>query len=251
MPDWMRRLFWILAFVAGLQLQGGMALAQGAVDENLLDDLSADYAQSEESKVPDPLEGWNRLVFSVNDKLYIYALQPAARGYAAAIPREIRTGLKNVFANLGYPIRMVNCVLQGKFDRAARETGAFLLNSSVGGLGLLDVAKTMPGLNAPQPREDTGQTLGHWGLPQGLYLVWPVVGPSTLRDSLGRFGDYFLNPLSFVDPSWLGTSLKIGDRINTQSFNPDEYEELKQGALDPYTSFQDGYLQYRRKQVQQ
>ena len=251
MLNWFVRALWVLVCVAAVQVPGTMALAQGTIEESLLDDLTADYEQSEESKVPDPLEGWNRVVFSVNDKLYLYVLQPAARGYAAAIPREIRTGLKNVFTNLGYPIRMVNCMLQGKFDRAARETGAFLLNSSVGGLGLLDVAKTMPELNAPQPREDTGQTLGHWGLPQGLYLVWPVVGPSTLRDSLGRVGDYFLNPLSFVDPSWLGTSLKIGDRINTQSFNPDEYEELKQGALDPYTSFQDGYLQYRRKQVQQ
>lgn len=241
----------MLICLAGLQLPGSPGWAQGAGDEALLEELAADYEQAGDREVSDPLETWNRAVFSLNDKLYLYLLQPTARGYATVVPEEIRTGVRNVFNNVQFPLRLVNSLLQGKWTRAAQETGSFLINSSVGVLGLLEVSKTMPGLSADLPREDTGQTLGVWGCPEGVYLVWPVLGPSNVRDTLGRIGDYFLNPLSYLDSLWLRRGLKAGERINAQSFNPDEYEEMKQGTLDPYTAFQDGYLQFRRKQIQQ
>ncbi len=245
-----RFFFVFFCLLPGLLLQANPAWSQEAGDESFLDELNADYEQTEKTAVPDPLETWNRAVFSLNDRLYLYLLQPAAEGYAAVVPEEIRTGVRNVFNNVQFPIRLVNSLLQGKWTRAAQETGSFLINSSVGGLGLLEVSKTMPGLPADLPREDTGQTLGVWGCPEGMYLVWPVLGPSNVRDTLGRVGDYFLNPLSYLDSLWLRRGLKAGERINAQSFNPDEYEEMKQGTLDPYTAFQDGYLQYRRKQIQ-
>ncbi len=246
-----RFFFVLLCLLPGLLLQANPAWSQGAGEESLLDELSADYEQTEKTAVPDPLESWNRLVFSLNDKLYLYFLQPAAEGYARVMPEEIRKGVRNVFTNLKFPIRLVNNLLQGKWTRAAQETGSFLIDSSVGMLGLAQISKTMPGLSSSVPGEDTGQTLGYWGCPEGVYLVWPVLGPSTVRDSFGRVGDYFLNPLSYLDSLWLRRGLKAGERINSQSFNPDEYEEMKQGAMDPYTAFQDGYLQYRRKQIQQ
>ncbi|MCF8104368.1 MAG: VacJ family lipoprotein [Desulfohalobiaceae bacterium] len=240
----------IVALVFGVLLFPGSLPAQDSSDDLLFDELSADYTEGgNREDVPDPLEGWNRAVFAFNDSLYICLLQPLAKGYGKVVPREIRQGLDNIFENLRYPIRLINSLFQGKFDRAAKETGSFLLDSTVGMLGLAEVSTEFESLSSPLPEEDTGQTLGKWGVDNGFYIVWPVLGPSTLRDTFGRVGDYFLNPLTYVNPGILSTGLKAGDRINSQSFNPDEYEELKEGALDPYTAFKDGYLQYREAQV--
>lgn len=228
----------------------GLLQAEEVQDDLLLEELDADYSGDSGQVVPDPLKGWNKAVFTVNDKLYIYLLQPVAKGYQKVLPEEIRQGIDNVFTNLRFPVRLVNNLLQGKFKRAAQETGSFLLNSSVGILGFAEVSSEFESLSYPLPTEDSGQTFGTWGLGQGFYIVWPVLGPSTLRDSFGLLGDRFLDPLTYVDPFALSTGLKAGDRINSMSFNPDEYQELKQGALDPYTAFKDGYLQYREAQVE-
>ena len=241
----------IVALVFGVLLVPVSLSAQDLSEDLLLDELSADYTEDRGGQdVPDPLEGWNRTVFAFNDSLYSCVLQPLASGYATVVPKEIRQGLDNVFENLRYPIRLINSLFQGKFDRAAKETGSFLLDSTVGLLGLAEVSTEFESLSSPPPEEDTGQTLGTWGIDNGFYIVWPVLGPSTLRDTFGRVGDYFLNPLSYLNPSILSTGLKTGHRINSLSFNPDKYEELKEGALDPYTAFKDGYLQYRETQVE-
>ncbi len=239
-----------VALVFGLMLLPDSLPAQDPSEDLLVDELSADYTLDRAGQDgPDPLEAWNRAVFAFNDSLYICLLQPLAKGYGKVVPHEIRQGIDNIFENLRYPIRLINSLFQGKFNRAAKETGSFLLDSSVGLLGLVEVSTEFEALSSPLPEEDTGQTLGAWGIGQGFYIVWPVLGPSTVRDSFGRVGDYFLNPLTYVDPSSLSTGLKSEDRINSLSFNPDQYEELKQGALDPYTGFKDGYLQYRAAQV--
>lgn len=207
---------------------------------------------AEEERAPriaDPLEGWNRAMFTFNDKLYFYFLKPVSRTYALFVPEALRVGVRNIFTNLAYPVRAVNSVLQGKGAKAARETGSFALNTTFGFLGLVRIADEIPSLEASP--EDTGQTLAAWGAGNGFYIVWPVLGASTLRDSVGRVGDSFLDPLTYVDPSELRWGLRGGERVNETSLRLGEYEDLKEGALDPYVALRDAYLQYRQSLVEE
>ena len=216
-----------------------------AMSQDLFDELSNDYTVQEEQAVPDPLEPVNRFFFQVNDKLYFYLLKPVAQGYEAVLPEPVREGIGNVFYNIGYPGRLVNNVLQARFVRALQETGIFVVNTLFGFGGLMEPARESEALRPAPPEKDTGLTLGTWGLDHGCYLVLPVLGPASARDGVGRVGDSFLNPLTYVEPSLLSTGLKAGERVNALSFRLGEYEEIKAGSMDPYTAVKDGYLQYR------
>jgi phospholipid-binding lipoprotein MlaA len=219
--------------------------------EFLDDDLSflKDEKPSTAATVPDPLISWNRVMFQFNDKLYFWVLKPVAKGYRAVFPEPVRTGVKNFFFNLTTPIRFASCLLQGKLGPAGRELGRFFINSSVGVLGLGNPAKAFPKFNPPE--EDLGQTLGVYGLGNGIYIVWPVLGPSTLRDSVGLAGDYFLDPVSYVTPWWDATAIDGVKTINATSFRIGDYEALKSAALDPYEALRDAYIQNRRTLVRQ
>lgn len=199
--------------------------------------------------VADPLSGWNRAVFNFNDKMYFWALKPIAQGYKAVVPTPARQGIRNFFHNLGAPIRIVNCFLQGKMNAAASEMCRFVYDSTFGVLGFMDPAKDYPHLNPPE--EDFGQTLGLFGIGNGIYLVLPFLGPSTLRDTVGLGGDYFLSPTAYIDPAAVGWSMKAEDSVNDLSFRIGQYEELKAAAIEPYISFKDGYIQYRNKKISQ
>jgi phospholipid-binding lipoprotein MlaA len=203
--------------------------------------------QSPVSVVADPFEPFNRAMFSVNDRLYFWVLKPVARGYNAVLPARVRRGVGNFFYNARFPIRLVNNLFQGKFKSAALESERFFLNTFFGGLGLADLSDRHPELRVSA--EDTGQTLGSYGLGNGFYIVWPVIGPSTLRDSVGRAGDYFLDPLSYLDAQEAEYGAKAGDQINSISSSLGEYESIKQAALDPYIAVRDGYIQYRNNLV--
>jgi phospholipid-binding lipoprotein MlaA len=198
--------------------------------------------------VADPLEPLNRVMFTFNDRLYFWVLKPAAKGYSAVVPETVRRGVGNFFYNIRFPIRFVNNILQGKFMSAALEFDRFFINTFFGGLGLADLSDRHPELRVP--REDTGQTLGKYGFGNGIYIVWPLLGPSTLRDSVGLAGDFFLDPLSYVDPSDAATGAKVGDRVNVVSFSIGEYEAIKAAAFDPYVAIRDGYIQYRQSQIE-
>ena len=132
---------------------------------------------------------------------------------------------------------------------AASEMCRFVYDTSFGVLGFWDPAKDYPHLNPPE--EDLGQTLGLFGVGNGIYLVLPFLGPSTLRDAAGLGGDYFLNPASYIDPAWVGWTMKGEDSVNSLSFRIGQYEEMKEAAIEPYTSFKDGYIQYRNKKISQ
>jgi phospholipid-binding lipoprotein MlaA len=199
--------------------------------------------------IADPLSGLNRALFQFNDKLYFWALKPIAQGYKAVIPTPVRQGVQNFFHNLGAPVRIVNCFLQGKMGAAASEMCRFVYDTTFGILGFWDPAKDYPHLNPPE--EDFGQTLGLFGVGNGIYLVLPFLGPSTLRDTVGLGGDYFLTPTAYIDPAALAWSLKAEDSVNDLSFRIGQYEELKDAAIEPYTSFKDGYIQYRNKKISQ
>jgi phospholipid-binding lipoprotein MlaA len=170
-----------------------------------------------------------------------------ARGYARVVPQPVRVGIRNFFQNLLAPIRVVNSLLQGRFHRGAVETGRFMINSTVGLLGFLDVAQSQFQLDAPE-EEDFGQTLARFGIGDGIYLVLPFLGPSSLRDGAGRAVDAFLNPLFYLRELESIGAYTL-DHVNATSLRLGDYESIKKSALDPYESFKNIYLQYRKERI--
>ena len=224
------------------------------VEETALQDEYDEWIDDleEEESVPeihDPLERFNRGIFAFNDFFYFKALKPVAQGYRFITPEPVRVRVKNFFYNIGFPVRFVNNILQIKFKRAGQDTCQFVFNSTVGILGFFNPAQKYPWLNPPP--EDTGQTLGTWGIGNGLYIVLPILGPSTLRDSVGIVGDYFLQPVSYIEPFYISLSARSYEIVNKTSLSIGEYESLKESALDPYIAFKDAYIQYREKAIQE
>lgn len=216
--------------------------------EDKLDEFDDEF-EKEKVEVSDPLEPWNRAMFHFNDKLYFWILKPIARGYRAVIPKSARICVKNFFHNLTTPIRLVNSLLQGKGSSAAAEFGRFAFNSTVGVLGFGNPARHYPVLNPAD--EDLGQTLGTYGIGNGLYIYWPILGPSTLRDSIGFTGDWYLNPVSYVEPTEASLGIKGYEIVNNTSLRIGEYESIKKASVDPYVAIRNGYIQYRRKKVEE
>jgi phospholipid-binding lipoprotein MlaA len=208
---------------------------------------NADSDDEPAVQVADPLIGWNRIMFHINDKLYFWVLKPVSKGYRVVIPTKVRIGLKNFFTNLLGPLRFTNCLLQNKGEAAEAELVRFVMNSTIGVLGFGNPAKKYPNLALND--EDFGQTFGRWGIGQGFYIVWPVLGPSTLRDSFGMVGDSFLKPYYYVEPRESILGLWALDRVNTVSFHIGDWESFKEMALDPYEASRDFHIQYRKNQV--
>jgi phospholipid-binding lipoprotein MlaA len=220
------------------------------VEKSFEDDLFEKEFEAQQVQVADPLSSWNKGMFQINDKLYFWLLKPLARGYMAITPDRFRRGVKNFFYNLTMPVRLVNCLLQGKGNAAASEFSRFVVNTTAGGLGFGDPAAQNPDLIV-STGEDLGQTFGKYGIGNGFYIVWPILGPSTLRDSVGLVGDFFLNPLSYVEYSETWVAVKVFDLVNQTSFHIGEYEALKNSALDPYVALRNSYLQYREKKIKE
>ncbi len=210
-------------------------------------DLFDDEFEEDKVQVADPLAFWNRAMFHFNDKFYFWILKPVAKGYRAVIPSTVRIGVRNFFTNLTTPIRLVNCILQWKWQAANAESVRFLLNSTVGVLGFGNPAKKYPKLNPSE--EDSGQTLGAYGIGNGFYIVWPFLGPSTLRDSVGLVGDFFLNPVFYVEPMEAAVGIKAYEIVNETSFKIGDYESLKKAAINPYDALRDVYIQHRKSKV--
>jgi phospholipid-binding lipoprotein MlaA len=233
-----------------LQLSAPQKTTLSAEEEKLLEDDFDDWEDAETEDigtVADPLEWFNRAMFQFNDKLYFWLLKPVAQGYRAVTPQSMRTGVKNFFTNLRSPIRLVNCVLQGKTQAAEAELAKFLYNTTIGLLGFGNPAKKYAKLN-PDP-EDFGQTLGHYGIGDVFYIVWPIFWSSTLRDSFGRAGDFFLDPISYADPAQMSWGITAYDYVNRTSLILGDYESLKNLALDPYEALRNAYIQMRRSRI--
>lgn len=216
-------------------------------DNNEETDPFAETAKTEYA--PDPLERMNRAFFIFNDKLYFWFLKPVAQVYGTFIPPGLRTCIRNGFDNLRFPTRFVNNVLQGKFKAAGIETGRFLINSTIGFAGFFEIAGRDFDLLPPHD-EDTGQTLGFYGLKPGFYIVWPVLGPSTVRDTFGLAGDTVLHPLFWLPQDyWVSAAIRTGQIVNNASLRIGEYEDFKKAALDPYASMRQAYLQNRENDI--
>ncbi|MDP5325345.1 MAG: VacJ family lipoprotein [Litorivicinaceae bacterium] len=144
----------------------------------------------------DPFESWNRSIFEFNERADRYVLKPVAQGYDAITPEPVQQGVRNFFNNLGEPVTVVNALLQGKPEKAARSLTRFVFNSTIGLYGLFDVAG---GMGLERDDEDFGQTLAMWGVGSGPYLVLPILGPSDVRGLSGRIVDRPLNPVDWQD----------------------------------------------------
>ncbi|MBC8316554.1 MAG: VacJ family lipoprotein [Desulfobulbaceae bacterium] len=211
-------------------------------DDDFLEDSNDIY-------VMDPLEPVNRFFFQVNDTLYFWLLKPVGRVYGAVIAEDFRICIRNAFNNILMPVRFVNNVLQGKFGNAGIEMSRFLINTTAGIAGFGDPAKDIWGLKAHP--EDLGQTLGFYGIGNGIYFCWPILGPSTLRDTIGMAGDSYLDPLHYVMESDYdtGVSIQAEKAVNKTSLIIGDYESLIEASFDPYIALRDAYLQQRDKRV--
>jgi phospholipid-binding lipoprotein MlaA len=210
-------------------------------------DFPEDEASVSPVRIADPLAPLNRVTFQVNDKLYFWLLKPAAQGYNFVIPKDFRFCVSNFFSNVLTPVRLANCILQGKFKNAGTEVARFFVNTTFGILGFGDPGKVV--FNMDISDEDLGQTLGRWGFGNGFYIVWPIVGPSTFRDSVGFGGDLFVNPLTYVEPFAAAAAIGGYRRFNDLSLRIGEYEAIKEAAIEPYTAVRDGYIQFRNSLV--
>ena len=200
----------------------------------------------------DVWEGWNRGTQGFNDDVDKAILKPVAKGYEAITPEPIDEGVTNFFSNLNDIGVMVNDVLQFKMLQAGMDLSRFIINSSVGLGGMIDVASMV---DLPKHNEDFGQTLGYWGVPAGPYLVLPFVGPSSPRDLVGMIGDAALNPLTYVSifGGAVGSAVTGGasavDVTDTRAGLMSTEKVLNEGSVDRYDFIKSSYEQHREYEV--
>lgn len=198
--------------------------------------------------VSDPLEPVNRAFYHFNDKLYFWVLKPVSQGYGWALPLPARRGVKNFFSNITTPVRLVNCALQAEFGGAWVELERFVINTTVGVAGFGDPARNR--WNIEKQDEDLGQTLGSYGVGPWIYINWPILGPSNVRDTVGYVGDLFLDPINYVVPNYAySVGIRAYETVNSTSLRANDYEDFKNSAIDPYVAMRDAYYQYRRDAI--
>jgi phospholipid-binding lipoprotein MlaA len=216
------------------------------------EDLSSEEGEKADH-IPDPFRPWNNAMFQINDRLYFWVLKPVAEGYKRAVSEPIRNLFYNFFDNLRAPARLVNNLLQGKMKGAGNEFVRFVFNSTAGLVGFADAAKEL--LHIQRTSVDFGQTLGHYGVGQWFYLVWPIIGPSSPRDTLGFAVDRAMYPLSYISYTNISfgaaTGIAVFETISDTSFNIGDYEAFKKAAIDPYVSMRSAYVQNRKKTVEE
>jgi len=220
-----------------LPLSGALSMVGCASTESST--LAAEASAPAVSAV-DPFEGFNRPVYDFNMGLDKYFLKPISDGYQFVTPDFMQTGVTNFFNNLKGINVVLNDLLQGKFAQSASDTGRFLTNTTVGVVGLFDVAT---GWGMEQNVEDFGQTLAVWGVDQGAYLVLPIMGPTTVRDGGGIILDKAANPGTYVP----GTGILEG--INERANAEGALNFINEAALDPYVFTRESFLQYRNNLI--
>ena len=204
------------------------------------DPFASDNASSK-PKISDPMEPMNRTFFHFNNWLYRRVLRPVSKGYGMVAPKPFRVCVDRLFINLKFPVRVVNNVLEARFKSAGIETVRFVVNSTVGVAGLFDPA-TRWKLKA-QPA-DFDQTFAIYRIPSGIFLNWPVLGPSTVRGTAGMAGDEALNPLWYVDVPLAVTAGASGVKtVNRTSLHIEEYDDLMSATLDPYVVVRSAYIE--------
>jgi len=196
----------------------------------------------------DPWEPYNEAMFGFNHKVFDrYLLKPVATAWDTVVPDPFQRSLKNAFENLAMPRRLVNSLLQLKFKGAGYEVIRFVLNSTIGVAGLFDIA-TEGGI--PKSDEDTGQTLGVYGVGPGPYLILPILPPLTVRDGFGYAVDAALDPLNYVIPFAATAGKTAGNTVNDRSLNLEFFESVEENTVDLYSAVRNAYLQRRQNAIQ-
>jgi phospholipid-binding lipoprotein MlaA len=194
----------------------------------------------------DPLEGMNRGIYKFNDVADTYAIKPVASAYKAVAPTPVRKGFNNFFNNLGSITTVLNDLLQLKFANAFTDAGRFIINSTFGLAGFIDVASMD---NIPNHKEDFGQTLGYWGMTDSAYLVLPLLGPSTIRDTGGlAFDTVTSDPITYthnIGEIRLHNQLRAAQLVDRRTELLDAKDIVDNASLDPYAFTRDAYLQRR------
>lgn len=227
---------------------------EDSTDNDSSDSVATDDSDEDEEEIWDPLEGFNRGMFWFNQQFDDYILEPVATGYHDVTPDPVERGIGNFFNNLLYPSNLISSLLELDFPLATEHTGRFLVNTTVGVLGFMDIAADW-GLKAK--REDFGLALAKNGIPTGPYLVLPILGPSNFRDGFGRVVDGFLNPIGWINYSNASDSAKLGITFGAASLLAvheraqviEAVKAAKESSLDYYLFLQKAYYQDREGRV--
>ncbi len=240
------------------------------VTEQASDEPFDPFAKSGEEGVEeyDPWEPFNVKMFEFNRQVDRWVLKPVAKGYNFVMPNAAQIGISNLFYNLRFPQRFFNNMFQGKAKGAGIEIGRFLVNTTVGVGGLFNVAQH---LDLKTPEEDTGQTLGFYGVKPGPYLVLPLLPPFSVRDFIGYLGDMALNPINWLVapiievegiPSVIAHTdrmtstlvqlgARAGEMVNERSLNLEKFQGVEEASLDLYAAVRNGYLQQRARAIRE
>ena len=194
----------------------------------------------------DPIEGFNRAMYGFNDALDTVLIKPVAQGYDTVLPSPVRTGVTNFFGNIADFFIGVNNLLQGKPDQAVSDLGRVVVNSTVGIFGLIDWASDM---GMEKHEEDFGQTFGRWGAGDGAYVVLPIFGPRTVRDTAGLIVDSVVDPIGHIDHVPTRNTLLALRAIDIRADLLPADNVIEEAALDKYSYIRDGYLQNRRNLI--
>ena len=207
-------------------------------------------ATVEYNRTNDPAEPTNRKIFAFNDYADEHVIEPVALAYRDTLPDPLRLGLRNVLRNLGAPLTLVNDTLQGDVNHASETFTRFIMNSTVGFLGFFDTAAD--GDVAQFREDDFGHTLAIWGLPEGPYVMLPLLGPSNVRDATGKAVDYFMDPVGLFGPTipFAADAAQTAVwGIDKRAENIDALKDVKKASLDYYASLRSLYRQRRAEEI--
>ncbi len=242
-----------MILMVGVAVLGFLGVIAAETAAQVLEEVVAPgkMIKSEEDSAEDydPWEDFNDPVFQFNYKLDRYLVKPAAKGYNLFVGDGEKQLIANVFDNVAFPKRFVNSLLQGKFGGAGRELARFLINSTLGGAGMTDVALYQFGIE--ESDEDTGQTLGVYGWEQSRYLVLPLLSPLTLRDGVGYVFDLALDPINYFVPFFYSLGRTVENRVNDRALNVETFEAVEEGTLDLYSAVRNASLKRREKLIKE
>ena len=229
----------IFAVIISLFIMCNSAMAEDAPD------ATKSEITDDNSEVIDPLEDFNRVIFEFNTVFDEILFRPLAELYGEVIPSPVRTGIHNVISNLGAPVVFINDVLQLNPERASETLGRFLINSTVGIGGLIDVASDQ---GLVYHNEDFGLTLGSYGVDGGPFLMLPLLGPSNLRDAVGKVADIFMDPLNWIaynndKDRWLYAKTGL-DALDARTNSRNLTDSIEK-TIDPYAQYRTLYTQNR------
>ena len=240
---------WLRKSLSGIALLAVVGVVSiGKVEQAKAEETDA-AATDQADDQHDPWEPFNEKMFWFNRQLDRFVLKPIATAYDWILPDPVQRSVKSSIDNLNVVRRLTNNLLQTKFTGAGREAARFTINSTIGVAGLFDVAKE--GFGIEQSDEDTGQTLGTYGVGSGPYLVLPFLPVTTVRDGVGMIADAAMNPLIFVAPIGATLGIFTTNTINERSLNLDKYERVEETVVDLYGAVRDAYLQSRAAKIRQ